>query len=70
MNSLYVYETKLMEQRAWVERAERRSLLRSTGGPDRPSPRATGFGQIVGAALAAVGRQAGRPAVERPVPAA
>jgi hypothetical protein len=59
-----------MERRELVKVAERRSLLTATTAAGRRSSRGIGFGQIVGAALAAVGRQAGRPAADRPVPAA
>lgn len=55
MNSLYVYETKLMEQRELVKLAERRSLLTAATAAGRKSPRATGFGQIVGSVLAFIG---------------
>jgi hypothetical protein len=55
MSSLYVYETKLMEQRELVKVAERRSLLLSTGAAGRRTSRATGFGRIVGSVLAFVG---------------
>ena len=55
MNSLYVYETKLMEHQALVELAERRSLLRSTDAAGRQASRATGIGRIFGSVLAFVG---------------
>jgi hypothetical protein len=55
MNSLYVYETKLMEQRELVKLAEKRSLLTSTTAAGRKSSRVTGFGRIFGSVLAFVG---------------
>jgi hypothetical protein len=54
--SLYAYETKLMEHRALVELAEKRSQLLSTNGfAERRSSRSTALGRILGAALAFVG---------------
>jgi hypothetical protein len=55
MHSLYVYETKLMEQRELVKLAEKRSLLTSTTAAGRKSSRVTGFGRIFGSVLAFVG---------------